>query len=77
MIDLQLTQEETELLSGMVDWWAGGLSEAEQDTLVDPSIIDVDQYLVLVDGMQEQKVLTDSLQRKLKEALDGSGTYTG
>lgn len=61
-----LTGEEVSLLKACLDTWEAGLPEAEEATIEDPTIDDLETFTELVDGYRQQREALQGIRFKLR-----------
>lgn len=64
---IHLSEEEREILIGLLDWWLEPMEDVTNETYIDTLLISPEQMLEAVDGMHYQFDLVTNVRARLQE----------
>lgn len=73
MINLQISPQAAQFLADVLDLWLEDIECVREDTIDTAPAETVDDFLLLVEGLREQKEIAEDLRQSLREALHGTG----
>lgn len=69
---LEVSKEELEFLTDVLDWWDEAYEDTLRATVEDPTLESEDDLLRVSDGLYRQQVMINALRSRFREALYGA-----